>query len=87
MKQKNIVINKKENEVELFYNIRKIFIHLLKPKTIKQTKLFEMYSNIFINMIFYKCRYLDKTEEFIKNFLLNNKNKIEKHMNIRHVNF
>lgn len=87
MKQKNIVINKKENEVELFYNIRKIFINLLKPKTIKQTKLFEMYSNIFINMIFYKCRYLDKTEEFIKNFLLKNKSKIEKCINIRHVNF
>jgi len=81
MKQKNIIINKKENEVELFYNIRKIFINLSKPKTIKQTKLFEMYSNIFINMIFYKCRYLDKTEEFIKKFLLKNKTEMEKHIN------
>jgi hypothetical protein len=83
--KKNTLINRKENEVELLYNIRKIFVDLSKPKTIKQTKLVEMYSNIFINMIFYKCRYLDKTEEFIKKFLLKNKNKIKKY--ITHVDF
>jgi hypothetical protein len=75
--KKNILtIKKKENEVDLFFNIRKIFVNSFKPKNIKENKLYEMYSNIFIYMIFYKCRYNDKTEKIIKKFLLKNKNMV-----------
>ena len=62
-------IKKNENEINLYYNIRKLFIELLKPKNNKEYKLYEAYSNIFINILFLKCRYNEKTEKFIKKFL------------------
>jgi len=82
MKNKEFIYNikKKDNEIYLYYNIRKIFIDLLKPKNNKELKLFEMYSNIFINILFLKCRYSFNTEKIIKKFLKNNKNKINKYV-------
>lgn len=82
MKNKEFIYNikKKDNEIYLYYNIRKIFIDLLKPKNNKELKLFEMYSNIFINILFLKCRYSSNTEKIIKKFLKNNKNKINKYV-------
>jgi hypothetical protein len=78
MKNKKFIydVKKKENEIELYYNLRKKFIELLKPKNNKNLKLYEMYSNIFINKIFLKCGYYDKTEKFIKNFLIKYKNNL-----------
>ncbi len=67
-----ITIEKKENEPELFYRIRRKFVELSNPKNNKELKLNEMYSNILINMVFLKCSYQDKTEEFIRNFLKKN---------------
>jgi hypothetical protein len=66
-------IEKKDNEPNYYYNIRKIFIKLLKPNTAKKIELYTMYSNIFINIFFYKCRYQEKTEKFIYNFLKKHK--------------
>ena len=60
------VLKKKENEPQLFYNMRKLFIDILKPKNKKQFALYDMYSNIFINMIFLRCTYQKKTEDFIQ---------------------
>jgi hypothetical protein len=60
------------NEIDLFYNIRKRFIDLCKPKNSKEFKLYEMYSNILINIVFLKCSYQPKTEDFIRNFLKKN---------------
>jgi len=68
--KKNLYIIKQyENETDLYFNIRKIFIDLLKPKNNKEFKLYEAYSHMFINIIFLKCRYSEKSENFIKNFL------------------
>jgi hypothetical protein len=71
MKSKKYIytIKKSENEIDLYFNIRKLFIELLKPKNNKQYKLYESYSHMFINIIFLKCRYRKKSEEFIKKFL------------------
>ena len=71
-------IEKKEDEIELYYEIRKIFIDTQKPKTLKQFKLANMYSNVLINMLFLQCKYQTKTEKRIKDFLSKNYNKIEK---------
>ena len=57
---KNKVYNydliKKDNEIELFFNIRKIFVELSKPMNKKEFDLINMYSNILINILFLKCR-------------------------------
>jgi hypothetical protein len=75
MKNKEFIYNikKKDDEIYLYYNIRKIFIDSLKPKNNKELKLFDMYSNILINVLFLKCRYSDNTEKIIKKFIKNNK--------------
>jgi len=62
-------VEKHDNEVLAYYNLRKIFIELSKPKNNKELKLYEMYSNILINMIFLKCKYQEKTENNIKKFM------------------
>ena len=74
MKNKKFIykINKKDDEINFYYNLRKIFIENLKPTNNKELNLYEMYSNIFINIIFLKCRYEDKTEEKLNSFLKKN---------------
>jgi hypothetical protein len=62
-------IEKKDNEIELYFSIRKNFIESLKPKNIKELKLLNMYSNILLNMLFLKCKYEIKTEKKIMSFL------------------
>lgn len=69
MKKNIYILEKNENEINLYFNIRKKFIETLKPKNIKEFKLFEMYSNVLINMIFLKCHYQEKTEKKIKDFI------------------
>jgi hypothetical protein len=64
---------KKENEIQLFFDIRKIFIELSKPINKKEFELINMYSNILINILFLKCRYEKKTEKFIKEIIHKNK--------------
>ena len=71
---------KKNDEINLYFNIRKSFIELMNPKNNKQLKLYDMYSHIFINMIFLKCRYSDKTESVIKDFLKKHKNNFVKNL-------
>ena len=75
MKSKKFTYNikKGDDEIYLYFNIRKLFIDLLRPENTKKLKLLEMYSHIFINMIFLKCRYQDKTEKIIEDFLKNYK--------------
>ena len=62
-------IEKKDNEIELYFSIRKNFIESLKPKNEKELKLLNMYSNILLNMLFLKCKYEIKTEKKIMSFL------------------
>lgn len=77
-----LIIHKRVDEIELYFNIRKVFIECLVPKNNKELSLYEMYSNIFINILFLKCRYQEKTEKFIKKFLIKYKKKIEKNIEI-----
>jgi len=67
------ILIKNNNENDISYNVRKSFLEILKPKDQKEFNLYNMYSNIFVNMIYLKCRYSEKTEKFIKNFLKKNK--------------
>ena len=71
MKNKKYSYNviKKNDEIILYFNIRKKFIEDLKPKNKKELNLYEMYSNILINVLFLKCRYSDKTEKKIKKYI------------------
>lgn len=62
-------VEKHDDEVLVYYNLRKIFIELSKPKNNKELKYYEMYSNVLINMVFLKCRYQGKTEKIIKKFM------------------
>ena len=66
-------IIKNNDEIYLFFNIRKLFIELLKPKNLKEFNLYNMYSHIFINILFLNCRYSTKTEKFIKKFVKKHK--------------
>jgi hypothetical protein len=67
------ILIKNNNENDISYNVRKSFLEILKPKDQKEFNLYNMYSNIFVNMIYLKCKYSEKTEKFIKNFLKKNK--------------
>jgi hypothetical protein len=71
-KKNKFSIKKKEHEIFLYYELRKIFVDSFKPKNNKEFKLLEMYSNIFINILFLKCRYNTKTEKKIKDFMKKN---------------
>jgi hypothetical protein len=79
-------IIKDDDEIYLYYNIRKIFINNLNPKNKKEFKLFEMYSHILINILFLKCRYSKNTEEKIKYFIKDYKNNIKDFINISQYN-
>jgi hypothetical protein len=70
-------IKRDENEIQLHYNIRKLFIELLKPKNSKEEKLYESYSHMFINILFLKCRYSNKSEKFIHTFLHKHKKNMQ----------
>lgn len=76
MKKKiyNYDLVKKDSEIQLFFDIRRIFIELSKPINKKEFDLINMYSNILINILFLKCRYDHKTEKFIKKIIHKNKN-------------
>ena len=69
-------IIKKDNEINLYYNIRKLFIENNNPKNEKELKSYENYSHILINIIFLKCRYSTKTEKVIKDFMKKHKSKL-----------
>jgi hypothetical protein len=77
-KKDDFIIKKNKNEIDLYYNIRKIFITKQNPKTKSKFLLIEMYSNILINILFLKCRYSEKTEKNIINFIKKYKNNIKK---------
>ena len=73
----NFIIKRNKNEVDLYYNIRKLFIKIENPKTKSKFALMEMYSNILINMLFLKCGYEKKTEKTIINFMEKHKNNLK----------
>jgi len=75
-------IKRRDFEPELFFKIRNTFIDLLKPKNKNELDLYDMYSNIFINIFFLDCRYQAKTENFIKDFLKKYKSKFIKNIKI-----
>lgn len=68
------IIERNKDEIDLYYNIRKVFIDKSNPKNIKEFRLITMYSHILINILFLKCRYENKTEKKIKEFLDKYKN-------------
>lgn len=74
MRNFKYIVKKNDNETDLNYNFRKIFIEEFKPKNVKDFKLIEMYSNIFINIISLKCNYEKKTEKKINLFIKRIKN-------------
>jgi len=86
MKKKNIkknnklIIKRNKNEIDLYYNIRKLFINTDNPKTKSKFLLSEMYSNILINMLFLRCRYCKKTEKPIINFITKYKSNLKKYI-------
>jgi hypothetical protein len=53
--------------------MRKLFLDSHKPKNEKEFKLYEMYSDILINMIYLKCRYEKKTEKMILTYIKKNR--------------
>jgi hypothetical protein len=67
---------KKDNEINLYYNIRKLFIENNNPKNEKELKKYDNYSHILVNILFLKCRYSKKTEDIIKKFLKKHKSKL-----------
>ena len=73
-------LKKYDYESDFIYQIRKRFIDFYKPKNEKDFKLYEMYSNILINMVFLKCKYSSKTENKIKNYVNKEKNNIIKNL-------
>jgi hypothetical protein len=83
-KKFSYIVIKKENEPELFFKVRKLFIDLLKPENKTKLELYNMYSNIFVNIFFLDCRYQAKTEKFIKDFLQKYKSQFTK--NIKSLN-
>lgn len=68
------IIKKKEDEINIYYNIRKKFINTLKPKNKKEYNIYELYSHILINILFLKCRYHKDTENTINNYIQKYKN-------------
>jgi hypothetical protein len=64
-------IKKENNEVILYYELRKLFIEKMKSTKIslKEFELLVMYSHILINIIFLKCRYEENTEKIIRKFI------------------
>lgn len=82
-KKNKYKLEKEHDEVEIYYQLRNLFIDKMKPKKMnkKEFNLLKMYSNILINMIFLKCRYRDETEEIIKKFFSKNINNIKKIIN------
>ena len=70
------IIKKNKDEIDLYYHIRKVFIDISNPKNKKDFDLITMYSHILINMLFLKCRYENKTEKKIKEFLEKHKKNI-----------
>ena len=69
MQNKNFKLLQGVDESTFLYNIRKSFVELLKPNSKKEFELYVMYSHVFNNMYFLKCRYQESTEQFINNFL------------------
>lgn len=67
---KKYILVRRDNEVDIYFELRELFFNKMKPKklTEKSFKLYEMYSDILINIIFLKCRYQEKTESIIKQF-------------------
>jgi hypothetical protein len=68
-KKFSYILKRNTNEILFIYNLRKKFVDSKKPKNEKEFKLNEMYSNILINMLILKCRYKDKTENYVKSFV------------------
>jgi hypothetical protein len=75
-------IIKRDDEINLYYNIRKLFIENNNPKNEKELKKYENYSHILINIIFLKCRYSTKSEKVIKDFMKKHKSKLEMKINL-----
>ena len=59
-------MEKKKYETRKEYLIRQMFYSLFHPKTVQETKRYEMYSLLFLNILRYKCVYPEKQQDFIK---------------------
>ena len=62
-------INRNKYEIDKSYQMRLLFISLLKPKTQKSFNDAVMYSNIWINMEFLKCGYPQIIENKMKKII------------------
>ena len=89
IKKNKFEIKKELDEIELYYKLRKLFYEKMNKNTkitLSKYKLLEMYSHILINIIFLKCRYQEKTEKIIKEFIDKYKNDIKNLIN-RNITF
>jgi hypothetical protein len=71
---------KKDYELNAHFYLRKTFIDFFKPKTSKQFDILDMYSHIFINILYLKCRYQKKTEKKIMEFIKLHKNNLKNYI-------
>lgn len=74
----NYNIQQDNYEIKKYFNIRKKIINYFKPKNNEDYIYYNNLSNIFINIIYLRCKYNKKTEKIIfeKINKTNNKNLI-----------
>lgn len=74
-------IKRNKHEIDENYQMRLLFVSLLKPNTLKKFNEAVMYSNIWINIEFLKCKYSsiieNKITKIIESSGTNLKNKIK----------
>lgn len=67
-------ISQNKYEINNHFSIRKKIINFVKPKNEKEFIYYNNLSNIFINIIFFKCKYNNKTEKKIFDIVKKMKN-------------
>lgn len=65
----NYEIKKNFLETDYNYSLRKLFINYYNPKNKKELNNAIMYSNIWCNIIFLKCKYNKDIENNINNLI------------------
>lgn len=65
----NYEIKKNFLETDYNYSLRKLFINYYNPKNKKELNNAIMYSNIWCNIIFLKCKYNNDIENNINNLI------------------
>ena len=66
-------IKRNEDEPEERYKVRKMFISLMESNNKKNSDIILMYSNIFVNIVYLRCKYSKEIEKYIDDFIKKNK--------------